>query len=312
MIVRFIDAFRHVFGVQAICRALSAHHVPIAPRTYWARKSRPPSRRALKDALVTRWLAQMFEPGPDGRKKPESLYGAVKAWAHLNRQGLKVARCTVERLMRANGWRGNTRKRKVRTTVPDPAADRFPDLVGRNFKAAAPGLLLVADFTYVPLATGGWAYVAFVIDAFAGTIRGWEASLSKETPFVQRAIAQACAQLRRLGHPVTLGSVHHSDAGSQYTSLRFAQTLLLEGMAGSIGSAGDALDNALAETTIGLYKAECTRDGSPFRDGPLRGRGDVEKITAAWVHWYNTGRLMHRTGLRPPAEADTAHWASQA
>ena len=128
--------------------------------------------------------------------------------------------------------------------MPDPAADRFPDLVGRNFKAAAPGLLLVADFTYVPLVTGGWAYVAFVTGAFAGTIRGWEASLSKETPFVRRAIRQAGDQLRRLGHPATLGAIHHSDAGSQYTSVRFAQTLLLEGLAGSIGSAGDALDNA--------------------------------------------------------------------
>jgi putative transposase len=300
-----------VFPVQAICRALSAHHVPVAPRTYWARKSRPPSRRAVKDALVTRWLAAMFEPDGNGRRRPESLYGAVKAWAHLNRHGLRVARCTVERLMRANGWRGNTRRRKARTTVPDPDNPRYPDLVRRNFRAQAPGRLLVADFTYVPLVTGGYCYVAFVIDAFAGTIRGWEATLTKQTAFVQRAIAQACAQLRRLGHPVTLGAVHHSDAGSQYTSLRFAQTLLLEGLAGSVGSAGDALDNALAETTIGLYKAECARDGSPFRDGPLRSRGEVEKITAAWVHWYNTERLMHRTGLLPPAEADAAYWASQ-
>jgi putative transposase len=312
VIVRFIDAFRHVFGVQPICRALTGHHVPIAPRTYWAAKSRPPSRRTLKDALVTRWLAQMFEPGPDGRRKPESLYGAVKAHAHLNRQGLKVARCTVERLMRANGWRGNTRRRKARTTVPDPRNPKHPDLVGRNFRADAPGRLLVADFTYVPLAIGGFAYVAFVIDAFAGTIRGWDCSLGKETRFVQRAVRQACDQLRRLGHPVTLGTIHHADAGSQYTSLRFAQTLMLEGLAGSTGSVGDAYDNALAETTIGLYKAECARDGSPFRDGPLRSRGDVEKVTAAWVHWYNTSRLMHRTGLLPPAEADAAHWASQA
>jgi transposase InsO family protein len=312
VIVSFIDVFRRMFGVQAICRALSAHHVPVAPRTYWAAKSRPPSRRALRDALVTRWLAAMFEPGPDGRRKPESLYGAVKAWAHLNRQGLKVARCTVERLMRANGWRGNTRRRKARTTVPDPDNPRYPDLVARNFKVAAPGLLLVADFTYVPLAAGGFAYVAFVIDAFAGTIRGWDCSLSKETRLVQRAIAQTAAQLRRLGHPIRTGAVHHADAGSQYTSLRFAQTLMLEGLAGSTGSVGDAYDNALAETTIGLYKSECARDGSPFRDGPLRSLGDVEKITAAWVHWYNTARLMHRTGLLPPAEADSAYWASQA
>jgi len=309
VIVRFIDAFRHVFGVQPICRALSGHHVPVAARTYWAAKSRPPSRRALKDALVTRWLAAMSGPGPDGRRKPESLYGAVKAWAHLNRNGLRVARCTVERLMRANGWAGNTRRRKARTTVPDPDNPRHPDLVGRNFKAAAPGRLLVADFTYVPLVTGGFACVAFVIDAFAGTIRGWECSLSKETRSVQRAIAQAAAQLRRLGHPIASGAVHHAGAGPQYTSVRFAQTLMLEGLAGSTGSTGDAYDNALAETTIGLYKSECTRDGSPFRDGPLRGRADVEKITAAWVHWYNHSRLMHRTGLLPPAEADAAHWA---
>ena len=159
MIVRFIDAFRHVFGVQGICRALSSHHVPVAPRTYWAAKSRPPSRRALRDAVVTRWLAAMFEPDENGRRPPESLYGAVKAWAHLNRHGLKVARCTVERLMRANGWRGNTRRRTVRTTVPDPAARGFPDLVSRDFRADAPGRLLVADFTYVPLAGGGFAYV---------------------------------------------------------------------------------------------------------------------------------------------------------
>ena len=284
MIVAFIDAFRHVFGVQAICRALSSHHVPVAPRTYWAARSRPPSRRALRDALVTQWLAVMFEPDQHGRRRPESLYGAVKAWAHLNRQGLRVARCTVERLMRANGWRGNTRRRKVRTTVPDPGNPRFPDLVRRDFRADAPGRLLVADFTYVPLAAGGFAYVAFVTGAFAGTIRGWECSLSKETRFVQRAIAQAAAQLRRLGHPVGDGAVHHADAGSQYTSVRFAQTLMLQGLAGSTGSVGDAYDNALAETTIGLYKSECTRDGSPFRDGPLTTRGDVEKITAAWVH----------------------------
>jgi len=308
VIVAFVDAFRHAFGVQAICRALSSHHVPIAPRTYWARKSRPPSRRALKDALVTGWLAAMFEPDEHGRRRPESLYGAVKAWAHLNRNGLKVARCTVERLMRANGWRGATRRRTVRTTVPDPASPRHPDLVGRDFTAAAPGRLLVADFTYVPLVTGGFCYVAFVFDAFAGTIRGWECSLSKETRFVQRAIAQAAAQLRALGHPVRDGAVHHADAGSQYTSLRFAQTLLLEGLAGSTGTVGDAYDNALAETLIGVYKSECVRDGSPFRDRPLATLGQVEKITSAWVHWYNNDRLMHRTGLRPPAEADAGYW----
>jgi transposase InsO family protein len=257
-------------------------------------------------------LAGVFEPGKDGRRAPESLYWAVKAWGWLRRQGISAARCTVERIMRANGWRGNTRARKIRTTVPDPVAQRFPDLVKRQFKAEAPGLLLVADFTYVPLAGGGFAYVAFVIDAYAGTIRGWDCSVSKTTAFIQRAIRQAIAQLARLGHPLAGRAIHHSDAGSQYTSVRFTETLMLAGLNGSIGTVGDAYDNALAETTIGLYKSECARDGSPFRDGPLRTLADVEKITSGWVHWYNNDRLMHRTGLRPPAEADHRHWDGQA
>lgn len=308
MIVCFIDAFRHRFGVQAMCRALSAHHVSIAPRTYWACKSRPLSRRALHDAVITRHLAGMFEPDENGRRRPESLYGAVKAWAHLNRLGVKVARCTVERLMRANGWRGTTRRRKVRTTVPDPGNPRHPDLVGRNFAAEVPGQLLVADFTYARLAVGGFAYVAFVFDAYAGTIRGWEATLTRTSAFVEQAIRQAAGQLARLGHPITGRAVHHSDAGSQYTSVRFAETLMLAGLAPSVGSVGDAYDNALAETLIGVYKAECVRDGSPFRDGPLGGLAQVEKMTSAWVHWYNNERLMHRLGLRPPAEADAWYW----
>lgn len=258
-------------------------------------------------------LAGLFEPGPGGRRAPESLYGAVKAWGWLRRQGISAARCTVERIMRANGWRGNVRgPRKTRTTSPDPAAERFPDLVKRQFKAEAPGRLLVADFTYLPLAAGGFAYVAFVIDAYAGTIRGWECSLSKTTAFIQRAIRQAAAQLAGLGHPLATGAIHHSDAGSQYTSVRFTETLMLAGLAGSIGTVGDAYDNALAETTIGLYKSECARDGSPFRDGPPATLADAEKITGAWVHWYNRDRLMHRTGLRPPAEADQRYWAGQA
>ena len=309
MICAFIASVAGRFGVVPACRALSAHGVAISPRTYWARRSRPPSRRAVRDAWLTGLLAAMFEPGDDGKKKPESLYGAVKAWAYLRREeGISVARCTVERLMRANGWRGNVRgPRKVRTTVPDPAHPRHPDLVNRDFRSPAPGLLLVADFTYVPLHGGGFGYTAFVIDAFAGTILGWECSLSRSTGFVQRAIAQAAAQLRQAGGILPGRAIHHSDAGSQYTSVRFAETLMLAGLAPSVGSVGDAYDNALAETTIGLYKAECTRDGSPFRDGPVATLANLEKITAAWVHWYNHQRLMHRLTLRPPAEADAEH-----
>jgi len=145
----FVDSFRAMFGVVPICRALSAHGIGVSPRGYYARLSRPPSRRALRDAWLTGLLAQMFEPDGRGRRRPESLYGAVKAWGYLRRQGIDVARCTVERLMRANGWRGNSRgRRKVVTTTPDPGSPRHPDLAGRDFRAAAPGQLLVADFTY--------------------------------------------------------------------------------------------------------------------------------------------------------------------
>jgi putative transposase len=258
---------------------------------------------------VVEVLAGYYEPDEDGRRPPESLYGSLKMWAHLNRDGIRVARCTVERLMKANGWRGATRARKVRTTVPDPAATRAPDLVNRRFRVPAPNTLLVADFTYVRLATGGFVYTAFVVDAFAGRIVGWECSKSKHTTFVERAITQAAAFRARQGNPLQGKAIHHSDAGSQYTAVRFTETLQLQGLNPSIGTVGDAYDNALAETTIGLYKTECTREDSPFRRGPLTGLCNVEAITAAWVYWYNTNRLMHRLDRRPPAEAEADYYA---
>lgn len=257
---------------------------------------------------MTEILAGIYEPDRAGRRPPESLYGSLKMWAHLHRQGVPVARCTVERLMRAGGWRGTTRARKVRTTVTDPAAARAPDLVNRNFHAHRPDQLHVADFTYVPMVSG-FGYTAFVLDAFAGLIAGWECSLSKQTVFVERAIRQAAAHRRRQGRPLAGDTIHHSDAGSQYTAVHFGETLMLEGLIPSIGSVGDAYDNALAETTIGLYKTECIRDGSPFRTGPIRTLADLEAITAAWVHWYNTSRLMHRLGRRPPVEAEAEYYA---
>jgi putative transposase len=308
MICKFIDEEKEQFGVAPICRALSVHGIQIAPRTYWAHRAAVPGKRQLWDTAVTEILAGIYEPDENGRRPPESLYGTVKMWAYLNRQGIPVAKCTVERLKRAHGWRGVTRGRRVRTTVPDPAASRAPDLVRRQFKASRPGQLHVADFTYVPLAGGRFAYTAFVIDAFAGLIPGWECSLSKETAFVESAIRQATAYRARQGKPIASGAIHHSDAGSQYTSVHFTETLILAGLAPSIGTVGDALDNALAETTIGLYKTECTRESSPFRNGPLETLADVEKITSEWVHWYNTSRLMHRLGRRPPAEAEAEYY----
>ncbi len=310
MICAFITEHKPRFGVAPICRVLSAHGCKIAPRTYYAQLSRAPSKRALWDTTITQVLAGYYEPDEHGRRKPESLYGSLKMWAHLNREGIEVARCTVERLMRANGWQGVRRAKKVRTTERDPAADRAPDLVDRQFRVPAPNRLLVADFTYVRLVTGIFVYTAFVVDAYAGRILGWECSTSKHTWFVESAIRQAAAVRARQGNPLLGNTIHHSDAGSQYTAVRFGESLLLAGMIPSIGSVGDAFDNALAETTIGLYKHECIRADSPFRRGPLSGLSDVEEITADWVHWYNTSRLMHRLGRRPPTEHEANYYAT--
>lgn len=289
---------------------LTEHGVTIAPRTFHAWATRAPSKRSLWDQAITEILSGCYEPDENGRKKPESLYGSLKMWAHLQREGIPVAKSTVERLMRANGWQGVRRQKKVRTTVPDPTADRAPDLVDRQFAVPAPNRLLVADFTYVKLVTGTFVYVAFVIDAYAGSIVGWEGSTSKETRFVESAIRQATALRSRQGHPID-GAIHHSDAGSQYTSVHFGETLALSGLRPSIGSVGDAYDNAVAETTIGLYKNECVRADSPFRRGPLRNLSDVEIITADYIGWYNQRRLMHRLGRVAPAEAEARYYAEQ-
>jgi putative transposase len=229
-------------------------------------------------------------------------------WAHLQRQGIEVARCTIERLMRDNGWRGVTRRQKVRTTIADPDAVRPPDLVDRQFRVPAPNVLIVADFTYVRLAGGAFVYTAFAIDAYAGRIVGWECCTSKHAAFVESAVRQAAALRDRDGIPWVGNTIHHSDAGSQYTAVHFGETLFLAGLTPSIGSVGDAFDNALAETTIGLYKTEAVREDSPFRRGPLHRLADVELLTAEWVHWYNTSRLMHRLGRIPPVEYETAYY----
>lgn len=213
MICQFIAELKATFGVAPICRALSAQGCMIAPRTYWAWASRPPSKRELWDLTVTEVIGGVHERDAFGRKPPESLYGSLKMWAYLNRQGIEVARCTVERLMRANGWRGAVRAKRVRTTIADPAARRAPDLVDRQFGAARPDELFVADFTYVPMSCGVFAYTAFVIDAYAGTIVGWECSTSKVTAFVERAIRQAARKRRREGNPLQGSTIHHSETG---------------------------------------------------------------------------------------------------
>ena len=273
-----------------ICRALSAHGIQIAPGTYWARRSRPPSQRALADPAVTEIVAGIYEPDERCRRPPECLYGSLKMWEHLNRQGIKVAKCTVERLMRAHRWRGVTRGRQVRTTIPDLAHSRAPDLVKRNFTAERPGQLMFADFTYVSLDGAPSATRRSLSMRFAGLIAGWECSLSKEAAFVEKAIRQAAAWRARQGHPLGDGAIHHSDAGSpQCSSVRFAQTLLLAGLTPSVGTVGDALDNALAEPP-----SACTRPNAPatgHRSGPARCR--------PWRTWGRSPAPGY-TGTTPP------------
>lgn len=281
--------------------------MPVAERTYRAWKHAQPSQRDLHDALVID-VIRAARVGDKGEPTPESLYGRRKITALLRRQGLTVSSRRVDRLMRELGINGLVRGKGVRTTVPDPAATRAPDLLDRDFTAAAPSTRWVADFTYVRT-WAGFVYVAFVIDCFSRAIVGWHAATTKTTPLVTTALRMALWRRARAGHRVGDGLVHHSDAGSQFTSVSFAETLGLEGIAASIGSVGDAYDNALAESTIGLFKNEAIRDGSPFRAGPLRMIDDVEWATAAWVEWFNARRLHSTLGNVPPEEFEAGYYA---
>jgi putative transposase len=310
----FIDAHRDAFGVAPICRALAQAGLLIAPNTYYTRRRRGMSRRALWETTITEVLAGFYEPDERGHRPPESLYGSVKMWAHLNREGIEVAKCTVERLMRLNGWAGVTRTTRPRTTIADPEAleqRRPPDLVDRRFRVPAPNRLWVADFTYVVRIGGRWCYTAFTIDAFADTIVGWRTTAVANAAMVQAAFRDGIEFRARQGRPVAAGAIHHSDAGTQYTALHFAGQLTEADFRPSIGSVGDAYDNALAETIIGLYKTECTPVASPFNPDGFASIADVETATADWVHWFNTRRLLHRLNRRPPAEAEAQYYAEQ-
>lgn len=273
----------------------------VAARTYRAWKRAEPSDRDLEDAVIIDALLATVGT-------PEGMYGRRKMTVFLARRGLPVSKRRVDRLMRLLDLRGLTRGKGVRTTIPDRTAERAPDLLERDFTAAAPNRRWVADFTYVRT-WAGFVYVAFVIDCFSRAIVGWHTSSSKTTPLVTTALRMGLWRRDRAGHPAAEGLVHHSDAGSQFTSVSFAETLALEGIAASIGSIGDAYDNALAESTIGLFKNEAIRDDSPFRNGPLRVVDDVEWVTAEWVDWYNSRRLHSTLGNVPPDEFEAIYYA---
>ena len=291
--VSFIDEHREAYGVEPICAV-----IPIAPSTYYEQKARQaePDRlplRTKRDAILRDQIRRVWEAN-------FQVYGARKVWRQLNRERIRVARCTVERLMRQMGLEGAVRGRKLKTTIPDVSAARPADLVNREFKASRPNELWVADLTYVAT-WKGFAYVAFVIDVFSRTIVGWRASGSLRTDLALDALEQAL-----YARPDTDQLVHHSDRGSQYLSIRYTERLAEAGIEPSVGSVGDSYDNALAETVIGLYKTEVIR-----RCGPWRHLEAVEFATLEWVDWFNNRRLLEPIGNIPPVEFEEAYYRTQ-
>ena len=291
--VSFIDDHREAYGVEPICAVL-----PIAPSTYYEQQARvaDPSRlprRAQRDAQLRPEITRVWQAN-------RRVYGAKKVWKQLNRERLRVARCTVERLMNDLGLRGVVRGRRARTTIPDTLADRTQDLVHRNFRASRPNQLWVSDLTYVAT-WRGFVYVAFVIDVFSRRIVGWRTSASLRSDLALDALDQALYDRETDG-----GLVHHSDRGVQYLSIRYTERLAAAGIEASVGSRGDSYDNAMAEAVNALYKAEVI-----YHVGPWRGLEDVEYATLAWVAWYNSQRLLEPLGYVPPAEFEAAYHEAQ-
>ncbi len=291
-----VDGLR--WGVQPICRVLTEHGCKIAPSTYYAFLTRAPSARERSDELMLSEIRRVHHAST-------KRYGADKVWWKLHKEGIAVARCTVERLMKAAGLQGVVRRHgHFRTTTADPKAVRPPDLVKRNFTASRPNQLWVVDFTYVHTFIG-FVFTAFVTDVFSRRIVGWRTFCSMPTQLPLDALEMAVWV--RQGHDLT-GLVHHSDAGSQYTSFRYTERLVELGVLASIGSVGDSYDNALAESTIGLYKSEVIH-----HEGPWRGTSDVELATAMWVDWFNTERLHGSIDRLCPVEFENNwHVAQQA
>ncbi len=284
-----IEAHGERFGVEPICRVLG---YPSAS-TFYARRSRPQSRRAIHDEQV---LAEIEKV----RTGNAVVYGARRTWIELGRRGTQVARCTVERLMREHGLVGVQRGRKIFTTTPDLAAERPADLVKRHFTADRPDQLWLADITYVPTRQG-FVYVAFVLDVFSRMIVGWQTAAHLRTDLPLDALEMALRN-RKVHYGLT---VHHSDAGSQYTSIRYGTTLSTFGVLPSIGTVGDSYDNAMAEALNGSFKAELIH-----RLGPWKTRAEAEIATYEWISWYNHARLHSSIGDVPPAECEAQYYAS--
>lgn len=290
----FIDANRAEFGVEPICTVLRSAGVQVAPSTYYAAKTRQPSAREQRDAEMIPVLVKIWEDN-------YRVYGARKLWKAARRAGHDIGRDQTARLMGTAGIEGARRGKKVRTTRPDLAAPRHPDLVGRDFTATAPNQLWVVDLTFVAT-WAGMAYVCFLTDAFSRMIVGWRVASNMRTTMVLDAIEMA-----RWSRGITLPGLRcHSDAGSQFTSLRYGERLAEIGAVPSIGTVGDSYDNALAETVNGLYKTELVY--GPARGGPWKTVEDLELATLGWVHWHNTSRLHSYLGDLPPTEFEAAFY----
>ena len=293
---RFIDEHRVTYGVEPICKVL-----PIAASTYheFKARERDPQRRparARRDEDLSEQIRRVW-------RENKEVYGPRKVWKQMKREGLAVARCTVARLMRRLGLRGTVRGRKFKvTTIPDTAAPRPDDLVARQFTATRPNQLWIADLTYVAT-WRGFVYVAFVIDVFSRMIVGWRVSNSLRSDLALDALEQALFD-RPIGDSERL--VHHSDRGVQYLSIRYTERLAEAGLEASVGSKGDSYDNAMAETVIGLFKAEVIH-----RLAPWKGVEDVEFATLDWVAWFNGSRLLEPLGYVPPIEFEEVYYQKQ-
>ncbi|SJN09807.1 Mobile element protein [Leucobacter sp. 7(1)] len=318
MMRAFIDQMRaEGHAVESIIRVLCEQGVKIAARTYraWARPRI--ANRTITDALVVdavrdaAWTTVADAAGVVRRKMtPEGLYGRKKMTALIRRTAIpEASRGAVDRAMRLLGLSGVTRAKTIRTTIPSKGGVRAGDLLNRDFTAPRPDHTWVMDFTYVR-SWAGWVYVAFILDVYSQRIVAWHAQTSKHVDLVMTPLRMALWERGRQGRPIERDQLRaHSDAGSQYTSVAWTEKLALDGIAPSIGSVGDAYDNALMETINGLYKAECVRT-TIFHDGPFKTIADVEYATAGWVDWYNHRRLHGSLGMSSPVEYEAAYYKS--
>jgi transposase InsO family protein len=309
VVIDYIDAPRgrlgdgRALGVEPICEVLRSAGVQIAPSSYYAAKIRPPCARTLRDAELLPLIQA-------AHKANLGVYGAKKIWGDLNRTGTKVARCTVARLMKANGLRGVAKEKGIRTTIGEGAETARPaDLVKRKFTATAPNQLWVADLTYVRT-HAGWTYAAFVIDVFSRMVVGWQVSTSLRTDLALDALDMGLWARARAGQDVR-GLTHHSDLGVQYRAIRYTDRLADAKAVVSVGSKGDSYDNALAEAFNSLFKTECIRNPVMRPTGGWKSVRDVEIAVAEYIDWFNHRRLHGEIGLVPPAELEELYWTKK-